>query len=356
MTAVAPKSRFLSLRWRLLAIFTLLFFIVLTGVFVWFLNYATDNAQADLEADLMAIAKTAAAGIDGDEHSALYSQGQIDDPTYLKINAYLREVKTTNPKASGIYTFVQLPNEPEQARFVVSAAIPPGQSATPREQELLTESAYGCTIRPDTRPVINANFTAAGGFTPDMARGLREPSIDPNPSTDQWGQWIAGAAPIYNAKGETVGAVGVDMCVAEVTAVRNRISQTLIPGFLIVTVLLAIAIYLIAHRLTKPIIGLTAVAKQISNGDYSSEVPESSSRLRDEVATLASVFAMMVDKVREREHKLRQQVAELQIIVDEGKRKQQVDEIVDSEFFRNLQEKAREARQRRDRRPPDPTS
>ena len=141
MTAVAPKSRFLSLRWRLLAIFTLLFLIVLSGVFVWFLNYATNNAQADLEADLMAIAKTAAAGIDGDEHNALYTQGQIDDSTYLKINQYLRQVKTTNPKASGIYTFEQLPKEPEQARFVVSAAIPPGQSPTPREQELVTELA-----------------------------------------------------------------------------------------------------------------------------------------------------------------------------------------------------------------------
>ena len=51
-----------------------------------------------------------------------------------------------------------------------------------------------------------------------------------------------------------------------------------------------------------------------------------------------------------------QQVAELQIIVDEGKRKKQVDEIVDSDFFRNLQSKAREARMRRDRgSAPEPT-
>jgi hypothetical protein len=57
------------------------------------------------------------------------------------------------------------------------------------------------------------------------------------------------------------------------------------------------------------------------------------------------VFEIMVGKVAKREEKLKQQVAELQIMIDESKRQEQVEEIVDSDFFRELQEKARKLRQ-----------
>jgi hypothetical protein len=53
----------------------------------------------------------------------------------------------------------------------------------------------------------------------------------------------------------------------------------------------------------------------------------------------------MVGKVAQREQKLKQQVAELQIMIDESKRQEQVQEIVDTDFFRDLQAKARTMRE-----------
>ncbi len=352
-TTATARTFFISLRLRLLLVFTLLFLIVLSGVFLWFRAFATESALQDLENDLRATAITAAAGIDGDEHQRLFEQGQIDDPTYLKINAFLRQVKKTNPKASGIYTYVQNPTKPDEAQFVVSAALPPGVILSAREQELANSTLTECNIRPDSRPLLGDPFRPTeDGYTAEMAQGLSQAAIDPVPFLDNWGLWIAGAAPIYNSQGAAVGAVGVDMCYKEVLAIQSRISNTLVPVFGIIVLGLAISVSLIAHRITRPIIALTQAADQIGHGNYDTKVSTDQGKFRDEVDSLANVFSFMVDKVREREQNLKTQITELQIIVDEGKRKQQVDEIVDSEFFRALQAKAREARSRRDRSGP----
>ena len=66
--------------------------------------------------------------------------------------------------------------------------------------------------------------------------------------------------------------------------------------------------------------------------------------LHDEISDLAATFSFMVDKVRVRELSLKRQVEELKIEIDEAKRQQQVQEIVDTDFFQDLRTKARAAR------------
>ena len=92
------------------------------------------------------------------------------------------------------------------------------------------------------------------------------------------------------------------------------------------------------------------MASCVANGWYDQDFAGLASGvglLRDEIATLAETFVVMVDKVREREESLKQQVAELKIEIDEVKRQQQVGEIVDSDFFQDLRDKAKTIRQRR---------
>lgn len=58
----------------------------------------------------------------------------------------------------------------------------------------------------------------------------------------------------------------------------------------------------------------------------------------------------MSNEVQAREQRLQKQVQDLKIEIDESKRQEQVSEIVDSDFFQDLQSKARAIRrQRRDR-------
>jgi HAMP domain-containing protein len=346
-----PRSRatFVSLRIKLLFIFTLLFMLAFAGVFLWFYDFATDLALEDLKRDLMATALSAAAGVDGDAHTELYLSGEIDDETYLGINAFLRSVKYTNPKAAGVYTYIQLPDEPETVRFVVSAALPPVVEPNERDLALSEGRLSGCEILPGTRPSIGAaynplDYTPEGGI---MLNGVREAGVTQELVADDWGTWLSGFAPIYNSAGEPVGAVGVDMCAADVIQLQQSIRATILPAFGLTFLVLAAVVFGIAHSVTRPIIRLTSAAEGVGGGDYEQDFSGLyTNLLRDEVATLAQVFEMMVGKVREREQRLRQRVEELQIILDEGKRKKRVKEITESEFFRDLQSRARKMRAR----------
>jgi phosphate uptake regulator len=90
---------------------------------------------------------------------------------------------------------------------------------------------------------------------------------------------------------------------------------------------------------------LTRAAQRIGEGDYEQDLSTlTPGRFSDEIGKLAQVFEIMVGKVHQREEKLKKQVAELQIVIDEQRRQEQVSEIVDSDFFRDLQDKARKMR------------
>jgi HAMP domain-containing protein len=70
----------------------------------------------------------------------------------------------------------------------------------------------------------------------------------------------------------------------------------------------------------------------------------------DELGNLAQVFKKMAAEVYARTERLRQQLQELRIEIDEIRRKEQVSELVETEFFNDLQARAREIRQRRQER------
>ena len=114
----------------------------------------------------------------------------------------------------------------------------------------------------------------------------------------------------------------------------------------ITAIFVIIMVLLISSLLTRPITALTQVAERIAEGDYEQDLSGlTPGRFSGETGKLAEVFEIMVGKVHQREEKLKKQVAELQIVIDEHKRQEQVSEIVDSDFFRDLQDKARKMRQ-----------
>jgi hypothetical protein len=67
----------------------------------------------------------------------------------------------------------------------------------------------------------------------------------------------------------------------------------------------------------------------------------------DELGHLARVFQRMVREVYQREQRLKQQVAELRIEIDEVKQARQVAEITETEYFQNLRQKAQQLRSNR---------
>jgi nitrogen fixation/metabolism regulation signal transduction histidine kinase len=106
-------------------------------------------------------------------------------------------------------------------------------------------------------------------------------------------------------------------------------------------------VLLFSYQISQPIITLTRSAERVAEGDYSEGViPELLGFVRDETTTLAEVFRQMVAKVAAREQRLKEQVRELRIEIDEVKRKEQVREIVETDFFQDLKIKAHAMRSR----------
>lgn len=331
----AEKSAFrpfVSLRFKLLFGFTLLFFVVFAIAFAWFYSFASSVAEERIRTDLNNALVATAAGIDGDEFLALYNEGErnadgySDDPRYWDIARWLNTVHVLDQR-SWAYTYVE-GDEPAEVVYVASAGA-------------LEDPPWGVGFK-------DTEITTSGS----MQAGLVEPTTFLNRPYEWEGQtWVSGYAPITNSDGDVVGGLGIDYNFDYVIGVRNSVRDRAIPAFIIAYVSLFVLIWLVSNWFTRPIIGLTKVAERIGEGDYSVNASElTDSRFPDELSSLSRVFRSMTNKVEKREEQLKTRVAELEISLDMKKRDAQVAEIVDTDFFQDLQSKAKEMRSRKGRR------
>lgn len=106
-----------------------------------------------------------------------------------------------------------------------------------------------------------------------------------------------------------------------------------------------IASLVFVRKVTDPLARLARAATAVEKGDYSLAVPEGVAKRKDELGHLARVFEQMVGKVQEREKNLQRQVEDLQIKIDRQRQAEEVSEIVETEYFRALKEKARKFRE-----------
>jgi HAMP domain-containing protein len=357
------KPIFISLRVQLLLAFLLLFGALAGGIFYWFYTFSDDlvtkrfydfstNAAMDrLQEDLNTLLVGVSAQIDGDQFQALVEDKQLealvqqeeaapgagiypDDPRYWEHVQLLGLIYKIDPR-TGLYTFIAGDNPGEIVWIGSSGAT----KAEPSGAKFRQVSDYGA----------DASIILAG---------LKQTSFYLQIYQDEFGKWISGYTPIRNSQGEVVGGLGIDfraeyveriqqdLQVQIVQNVRHDVQNGILVATGITAIFVIIMVLLISGLLTRPIVALTRVAERIGEGDYEQDLSGlTPGRFSDETGKLADVFEIMVGKVHQREEKLKKQVAELQIVIDEHKRQEQVSEIVESDFFRELQDKARKMRQ-----------
>ena len=131
-------------------------------------------------------------------------------------------------------------------------------------------------------------------------------------------------------------------------------------GYLILAVstiaILALVLALAsAVGISRPVYRLTQAATALEQDVYQpDELAEVVSR-RDDLGKLAQVFDRMAKEIQAREEKLHRQIRQLRVEIDEVKRAQQVAEVTETEYFRKLQEDARELRRAPDSEDRDST-
>ena len=161
-------------------------------------------------------------------------------------------------------------------------------------------------------------------------------------------QWFIGYLTqfIQDNASKVLGASATPPVVNSIIDHARAQMQTVAPiGFVVSYALLFLVTLGVDHGLSRPLIALARYSKRVADGDYTPFVLPQPPFFHDEVSDLAESFAAMIEKVHSREMALKQEVAQLQIAVDQERKAKQVGEIVDSEFFASLKARAHELRQ-----------
>jgi HAMP domain-containing protein len=330
-TKTIKNRRFIGLRLKVIVGFTLLFSLIFTLAFLWFYNFASQSALDQIEADLKGTLDGALSDIASDEFALLtrvnVPEGQ-DVPSdyilYQRHQDWLNSIHSIEPNSIP-YTFVA-GNEPYEVQWI---------------------GDIFRIIRPEDATVFRGSYLADPADTM-LYQGLTEVTVNMVPYTDKWGTWVSAYGPIRSPSGEVIGGLGIDFRADYVKRVQDAIKLQVLITFLIAFPLQILLVWLLSGVVTSSLNRLTTAAEHIGEGDYDQDLTDlTDRRFPDEMSTLAEVFEIMIAKVRTREQTLRRQVAELKIEIDETKRQEQVSELTESDFFKELTQKARLIRDRR---------
>lgn len=333
----SKRDIYVSLRIKLVVVFVALFTAVFVAIAIWVLQFSAQSAQGRLAQQLMGQVEGVAQTVDGDTFAELVATapavpdpseesgfGYPEDPAYAGIAQGLFDAFRVT--GSGTYTWFKDPTD-NQLYTAVSSGF---------YREPQTGYRYKIPLAQVTEPATYAL----------MEQGLSVTTEEPA-YTDAYGSWMGVYSPILNSSGESVGGIGQDISLDYVSEVRANAVRQVLPVLLGIYVILVMLVWLLASRIVKPIRRLTVESSRIADGDYQGDLDLlSTSRLQDEISTLASTFAVMAKKVAERERSLQVEVKRLRVEIDSTKRAESVQAIVDSEGFAEIAQRAAEMRKR----------
>lgn len=172
----------------------------------YFYVSAVDNLQRSLQSRLMNSAAILSEAFSAEEITGLDSKADIQSPRYRKLIKRIRRVAATNPDIAFVYVMRKVGNK---VVFVLDSD--PDEPALPGE-------TYQQNI-------------------PALLAGFNRPSVDREITTDKWGSFLSGYAPLHDANGDCL--IGIDMYADEVGRKMYQLKQAGSVS-LVVSVLLAI--------------------------------------------------------------------------------------------------------------------
>jgi hypothetical protein len=323
----------------------------------------TSFAMDDLREDLSTIAELTADDINQDPltraHYADLTQlvTQVDadhDPRdfriyqdwrYEDVQYILSRVAASNPEIDAIYTMAPT-DDPLIFQFVVTA-----------DEDPETLARFGSSYSIEEFPRMGDAMFRGVTICDDEAAG------------DRFGIWFSCYAPLFaggDPQGKVIGIVGVDVFASDVRAMQYSIMTSSLVALVVIMSAMFGMILGVVWLLTRRLRAITTVAQQISAVLDNEEALKQKSEQREEVVDpqllelatrgddpigqLGRLLERLARDVRRRVETLTTQIRRLQIEIDDAKKQRQVEEIVDSDYFKNLQGKVRNLRQRKRQR------
>ncbi len=182
--------------------------------------------REDLRKQIYNTVSVGALFIDGDLHDTIVTQDQESGAAYESIKNALKRIKETAIDIRFAYTMRR--NADGSLAFVVDA------------EESDEMSHVGDAYDTPTKAMLDT-------FKDEV------PFIESDFSTDEWGTWLSGFAPIKNKRGDFSGILGIDMSASKI--IRYELSSFLILSGIAAVVCLLVVVFgiLISRRITMPL-------------------------------------------------------------------------------------------------------
>lgn len=295
-----------------LIIFLEIFLIVsnaLLGIFVWReLSYMVREISRNR---LMAVASSAAAVIDAEQHEKILTGDDEDNDDYAEVQSVLVKVMEANKDVFDMYTMRKTEEEDIYA-YVVGA------------NETKDENDDGIIEQWEERVEVGEEEDMS--IFPEIRNAYDVASADRKIACDIWGCFLSGYAPLKNEAGDAVALVGADIWADDIIDFEKKakIVIALIMGFL--TIVLPLALYLFLHLILRPVSVIIKGLEKFRH-DLSGRLEINS---KDEFGLIASTFNRMASELqslyRGLEEKVREKTKQLADKIEEIKKEKAKDE------------------------------
>ena len=254
---------------------------ITNGVLVGISYWLTRGILVDeIQSQILSIASTAAVMVDGDLHKQISTKADEDGRAYRELEAQLRQFRDSNRRDDVyiryVYTMIPAPTTDENpygAVFVVDA----------EERDTGKKSHVGDPVE-----------TSSENVTPlDITRRQIDDIF-----VDEYGTWVCANAPIYDANGQAVASLGVDMDVKDVLTKTHLLLKR---GLMALAVAGGLAVgisMLLSRHVTRPLDLLTATIQKIGQGDLGARVDLVA---QDEFGQVGQAVNDMAAALRDRE-------------------------------------------------------
>lgn len=264
------KKATLSRKVTLSVLLAVLLSTVVIGIFS-FISYK-DNLIQEVAQNAMNIAQTVSVSIDGDRFEQ-YDKTGVTDEYYNDLFAVLSNMKAK----LGVAYLYTMTDAGDDYKYIVEGLLP-GES----EDVFNTtdpKTAYG------DEP-MEALTTGSNTYSDIYFGG------------DDYGYLISGFSPILNSAGTAVGVVGVDVHADQIYQKINSFFLTLIILIAVSSVLILIGMLrIVSAAVVKPIMQLSNISRNLSEGNMDVPIPPSLLKRTDEVGVLSNSFASLTGSV-----------------------------------------------------------
>jgi class 3 adenylate cyclase len=207
---------------------------------------------------------------------------------YIRLSNYLNKIRSTNPTLI-LYVYILAPgNNPDKARFIVDAdTLRLREEARRQGTEEENISGYGMEYdihdQPLTVAALNQKVPRVGDHF----------ILDSEYNTNS----LMGLAPIFDrGNGTYLGSLGVDISDKNYSAFLSSIFFAAFAVGALLLLLIVVGSYLLAWRISRPIIALTDAVRRFGDSDLSSRAELKTSI--KELFDLKTNFNGMADKIQ----------------------------------------------------------